>query len=329
MKYESGVNVLPNFLLQPQSQNIKISYHRLIKLMNNTPYIALFISIISVSFAAIFIQSVSDGVHALSIAFYRLFFTTLLIFPFILFHKKTREEIRNIPKKTLLIMIGIGVILASHFAFWITSLDYTSIASSVILVTAHPVIVAPIAHFFLKEKLSLINILGISISLFGVSILVFGNYGLGSLTIDSLEGNILAILGGIGAGLYILGGRKIRKTVSVATYAFIVYSVGTIILLMICLTFKAPITNLPTIDYGIIFLMAIISGIFGHTLYNWSLKHIRASFASVVLLGEPLGSTLLALALPWIHQVPSEYTGIGGIIILTGIYLTARKPNTK
>ena len=71
--------------------------------------------------------------------------------------------------------------------------------------------------------------------------------------------------------------------------------------------------------------MAIVAGIFGHTLYNWSLGHIRASVASVVLLGEPIGSSLLAFALPWIQQTPSYYTIIGGAIILSGIYLTARK----
>ena len=294
--------------------------------MKNKPYIALFISVVSVSFAAIFIVSVSEEVHPLSIAFLRLFFTTLLILPLILFHKKTRQELFKIPGKTMLIMIGIGLILAAHFALWITSLDYTSVASSVILVTAHPVLVAPIAHFFFKEKLSLVNIFGIAISLFGVAILVLGNYGLGSLT---LEGNILAILGGVAAGLYILGGRKIRKTVSVGTYAFTVYLIGAIMLLFLCLLFNAPVTGLSIKDYGIIFLMAIVAGIFGHTLYNWSLKHVRASLASVVLLGEPLGSTLLALVVPWIQQVPSYYTAVGGGIILTGIYLTSRKNKKK
>ncbi|MCK5636805.1 MAG: EamA family transporter, partial [Thermoplasmatales archaeon] len=106
---------------------------------------------------------------------------------------------------------------------------------------------------------------------------------------------------------------------------FVVYAIGTIILFIICLIFNAPVINLSLRDYGIIFLMAIVAGIFGHTLYNWSLGHIRASVASVVLLGEPIGSSLLAFALPWIQQTPSYYTIIGGAIILSGIYLTARK----
>ena len=285
-------------------------------------YLGLIISIIAVSFASIFILSCQAP--PLSIAFYRLLFTTLLIFPFILIRKKTRDELRTLPRATILIMIVIGVILATHFSLWITSLKMTSVASSVILVTAHPVLVAPVSFYFLKEKLSWVNALGIAISLAGVGVLVIGNYGFAAFGLDTIEGNILALLGGIAAGLYILGGRKLRKTVSTVSYAFVVYAVGTITLFFICLALSAPVYNLTIIDYEIILLMALVSGIFGHTLYNWSLGYIRASVMSVALLGEPIGSSLLAYAIPWIHQEPSLYTVVGGGIILVGIYLTAR-----
>lgn len=292
--------------------------------------LGLLISIIAVSFASIFILSCEAP--PLSIAFYRLFFTTLLLLPFLLIRKRTRDEIRTLPKKTILIIIAIGVVLAAHFSLWITSLTMTSVASSVILVTAHPMLVAPVSFYFLKEKLSLANTLGIVISLTGVGVLVFGNYGFASLGLDSLQGNILALFGGIAAGLYILGGRILRRTVSTIAYAFLVYAVGTITLFFICLCVNAPLYNLTLQDYGIILAMAVVSGIFGHTLYNWSLGYIRASVMSVALLGEPVGSSLLAYAIPWIHQEPSLYTIVGGGIILSGIYLTARsikKPNFK
>jgi len=294
--------------------------------MKNKAYIALFVSVISVSFAAIFI--VSCNAPALSIAFYRLLFTTLLIIPFVLFKKKIREELKNIPKKSYYIMILIGIILATHFAFWIKSLELTSVASSVILVTAHPLIVGPVSHFLLKERLSKINTTGIIISVIGVVILVYGNYGF-KANIDTIEGNILAILGGIAAGLYILGGRKLRKTISVGSYAFIVYLVATIVLFFVCILFSAPLIDISFRDFGIIFLMAIVAGIFGHTLYNWSLGHIRASIASVVLLIEPIGSSVLALSLPWINQIPSNFTILGGAVILLGVYMTARKESKK
>ncbi len=218
----------------------------------------------------------------------------------------------------------IGVILAVHFSFWITSLKMTSVSSSVILVTAHPILVGPISHYFLNERLSKKNISGILLSFSGVIILVYGNYGFSLGSIDSLEGNILAFLGGIAAGLYILGGRFLRKQISVVTYAVIVYGVGTIVLFFITLFSQSPLFGLSSRDLGLIAVMALVSGIFGHTLYNWSLAHLRASVASVALLGEPIASSLFAMIIPWIQQIPSGYTVIGGIIILSGIYLTTQ-----
>jgi len=294
--------------------------------MDKKPYIALFISIVSVSFAAILIKI--SSADSLSIAFYRLLFTTLLILPFVVFFKKTREEIKKLPRKTLLIMIGIGFILAAHFAFWVTSLNYTSIASSVILVTAHPILVGPVSHFFFKERLSIINSIGIIVSVAGVIILVLLNRQPEGEIIDPLKGNILAILGGVMAGLYILGGRKVRKTVSVASYAFIVYGISTVILLFLCIIFSSELINISVTDFEIFIVMAIVAGLLGHTLYNWSLKHVRASLASVALLGEPIGSTLWAMLIPAIAQIPSKYTVFAGAIILLGIYLTARKAKT-
>ncbi|RLF33931.1 MAG: EamA/RhaT family transporter [Thermoplasmata archaeon] len=293
--------------------------------MDKKPYVMLFISIVSVSFAAVFIVSVSESVSPLSISFYRLLFTFLLVSPAVVLSKNFREELKGLSQREFLVMVGIGVVLALHFALWVTSLDYTSVASSVILVTAHPVLVAPVAHYFLRERLSLMNLFGIGLSIFGVVVLVLGNYDLGPLTIDSLQGNILAILGGVAAGLYILGGRKMRKTVSISSYVFVVYATGAVALFFMCLFFNSSFFNLSLRDYEIIFLMAIVSGVFGHTLYNWSLAEIRASVASVALLWEPIGSTLLAYVIPWIHQTPSFYTIIGGFFILLGIYLTCYK----
>ena len=290
--------------------------------MINKPLSILLISVLSSSFAAINI--VSCNAPSLSIALYRLLFTTLLLLPFVILNKKVRKEIREIPRSTLIVMVGIGLILSAHFAFWITSLEFTSVASSVMLVTIHPVLVAPAAHYLFKEKLSIVNLIGILVSISGVIILIYGNYGLSSLKLDTLEGNMLEILGGISAGFYILGGRRIRRNVSIATYAIVVYGVGTLALLVICIFFNAPVYGLDVNDYWIILLMAVVSGIFGHTLYNWSLEYIRASLASVVLLGEPFFSTLFAFAMPWVHQVPSEFTIAGGSIIILGIYMTSR-----
>jgi len=290
--------------------------------MLNRSYFLLLISVISVSFSAILIVSIQT--HPIVIAFYRMLFTTSIILIVLITNKKSINELINLERKKILFMILIGFILTIHFSLWITSLKLTSVASSVILVAIHPVIVGPISHYFLKERLSKFNIFGIIIAIFGVIILVYGNYGLSSITIDTMEGNLLALLGGIAAGFYIIGGRKIRKTTSLIPYTFIVYGTSTITLFFICLFLSAPIYNVNVRDFQLILIMAIVSGILGHTLYNWVLKYIRTSIVSVALLGEPLGSTLFAYAIPWINQIPSNYTLIGGIIIIIGIYLTAK-----
>lgn len=287
--------------------------------MVKKPYVALFLSIVSVSFAAIFI--VSAEAPPLTIAFYRILFTTMLVLPFVVFSKKTRKEFSSLSYHDIALMALIGIILALHFAFWISSLEKTSIASSVILVTAHPVLVTPLAYMLFREKPSMVNVAGIAISVSGVSILVLGNYGFQPST---LEGNILAILGGVAAGLYILGGRKMRRTTSTFCYAFVVYAVASVILMVMCLAFSSPLHGVSMRDYGIIFLMALVSGMFGHTLYNYSLRYVHASLASVSLLGEPLGSAMLAFIIPWIHQVPTVYTLGGGVMVIAGIYMTSR-----
>lgn len=283
--------------------------------------LGLFIAILSVSFAAVLI--VSTETAPLSIAFYRLLFTTALLTPFLIL-RQYRTEFYNLRRVHLYTMIGIGIVLAGHFAFWVSSLEKTSVASSVILVTAHPALVTSLAVYILKERYTRVNVAGIILSMLGVLILVGGNYGLESST---LEGNILAMLGGLAAGIYILGGRSMRSTISTPVYSLTVYSVAALILLALCLIFKTPLVSVNTRDLSIILLMAIGPGILGHTLYNWSLKYVRAGVASVTLLGEPLGSALLAFALPWINQVPSEYTILGGCFILFGIYLASRSPD--
>jgi len=158
------------------------------------------------------------------------------------------------------------------------------------------------------------------LSLTGVIILVMGNYGIEKM---SLEGNILAILGGIMAGIYILSGRKIRKNIDVIPYAFLVYAVASLALLLLLLSSHFPLF-ISERDYGIIFLMALISGIFGHTLYNWVLKYVPAYMVSISFLGEPLASSLLAFIIPWIYQIPSVYTITGGCLTILGIYITVR-----
>jgi len=285
--------------------------------------LAIVIAVIACSFSSIFIRW-SDA-DPLAIAFYRLLFTTLLLLPFVLMRRG--GELKNLGGKNVGIMLGIGLVLSFHFSMWVTSLGLTTVASSVILVTAHPILVGTISHFVLKDRLSRLNFIGIFVGVAGVIILVMGDFSGGSLTGSQTLGNILALLAGICAGIYILGGRRMRRSISVITYAFLVYLFCTIFLLIQCLATSTPLFPLPANEYYLFLLMALIPGILGHTLYNWSLKHVTATVVSVSLLGEPIGSSILAVLL--LGEMPGKYVLIGGPIVLAGILMASMRKRKK
>ncbi|RLF44783.1 MAG: EamA/RhaT family transporter, partial [Thermoplasmata archaeon] len=120
---------------------------------------------------------------------------TLFIFPYILLTK--RSELRNISQRQIFYLIVIGGILAAHFSLWITSLSFTSVASSVVLVASHPFFVAIISYFFLKEYLGKRSQIGIFLSFCGILLLSFSDL-MASQT--NFLGDILAFLGGLAAG---------------------------------------------------------------------------------------------------------------------------------
>jgi drug/metabolite transporter (DMT)-like permease len=192
-----------------------------------------------------------------------------------------------------------------------------------LLVTFHPIFVGIVSYYALKERLSRYNVLGMGIALVGTFVLLYGDFekgGGGSFTSTAVIGDILAFLGGLCAGGYILAGRYFRRTIGAMTYVFFVYLGCTISLLIMCLIAQAPFVYPPK-EFVLFFLLALGPGIFGHTVYNWALKYVRATVVSVSLLGEPIGSSTMAFFL--LNEAPPALTLVGGIGILVGIYLTA------
>jgi drug/metabolite transporter (DMT)-like permease len=281
---------------------------------------AILIAVVAVSFSAILIRW-SDS-HPFVIAAYRMGITSLILLPLVL--AKYISEIKKIKRNELLFMIAIGMILALHFGSWIASLEETSVASSVILVTSHPLFVAIVSHYIFREKLQTIGYIGIIIAFTGIIILTIGDYGLGG---SNLRGDVLALIGSIAAGIYILGGRKSRRSVSLIPYVFIVYSICTLCLLTACVAVSAPLYPLPLAEYELFILMAIIPTILGHTFYNYALKFVKAQLVSVSLLGEPIGSSILAYIL--LSEAAPRFTIIGGALVLPGIYLAYIGRNVK
>lgn len=270
------------------------------------------VAVVAVSFSAILIRW--SSADFLAIAAGRMILSAILLAPFALV--MYRAEMFSLARRDLAIMVGIGAVLATHFSLWIASLELTSVASSVVLVTAHPIMVGLVGHFLMDERLSRLNAVGIAVGLLGVILLTRGDADAGG---ETLFGDLLAFLGGVAAGVYILAGRRTRQRISLPVYAFTVYASCAAFLMVAVLATGAQLFTLPAGDWWLFLLMALGPSIMGHTMYNWTLRYVPASVVSVSLLGEPVGSSLLAAVL--LSEVPPEFTIVGGAVILVGIVM--------
>jgi len=286
-----------------------------------SPYLGIVLAVVSVSWASIFITWSTSP--AITIALYRLGMATAILAAVVGLRAFVGREVtlRRLPRRDLLLMAGIGAILATHFTLWISSLKVPqeSIASSVVLVTSHPLLVGVLSHFVLKERLNKWMAVGIVVGFSGVVVIALADYGPGG---SLLYANLLAFVGGIMAGLYFLAGRRLRQRIALLDYALVVYACATAVLFLYAIALRESLTPVGNTNTELILFLAlaIIPQIGGHTLYNWSLRWVTAPVVSLSLVGEPIGSSLLA----WIilSQVPSTGVAVGALLALLGIYLT-------
>lgn len=294
--------------------------------------IVLLFGIVCVSTAAILIRYAQEEVSSLVIAAYRLGVASLFLLPVVLF--KTRSEIRSLPKTVWFQLTLAGIFLGLHFAAWITSLEMTSVASSVVLVTTTPLWVALFSPLILKERLNRGIWLGLLLSMSG-GILVGLHQtctlsGL-NLTCSGLEdmlqgrvlvGNLLALAGAWLSASYLMVGRKVRPHLSLFSYTFIVYGVAAVLLVLMAGVRHLPFVGFSARSYLFLILLGIIPQLLGHSSFNWALRYVPATFVSVALLGEPIGATILAIL--FLRESPSLGELVGGMLILAGIYLASR-----
>jgi drug/metabolite transporter (DMT)-like permease len=272
----------------------------------------LLIAVVAVSWAAIFIKL--TGAPPLATAFYRMSFATLFILPLAL--KKSLPEILKIRGKTLILTLLSGIFLGFHFATWITSLDYTSIPNSVVLVTTQPIWVAILSHFLLKEKVNLTILFAILLALSGSFIISGGDFQIAKA---NFYGDLLALIGAILAGAYLLCGRVVRQNLSLISYIFTVYFISAFVLGILCIIWGTHLYPYPSKTFLWFILLGLVPTIIGHTLYNWALKYLKAYLVAVNILGEPVGSTILAYLI--FKQIPPTLTYVGACAIFTGIFL--------
>jgi drug/metabolite transporter (DMT)-like permease len=282
----------------------------------NRARIAVVVAIVSVGTAAVMIRYADSG--PLTVAFYRMVFSTLFLVPWVLLYD--REQIARLSSRDWLRLACVGLVLAAHFSLWITSVSeatelHTTVANSAVLVTTHPLFVALIAAVYLKERPSHVALLGGALALAGVAVMFYGDYGGGGFV-----GDVLAVGGAVAAGIYLIAGRSERRSLSTGTYCIVVYGFAALFLMPLAF-FESGLEPASGNDWFVFILMAAVPGILGHTLYNYALGKVSAFFVSTTLLGEPIISTVLAWWL--LSEMPSEWAYLGAPLVLAGILMAS------
>ncbi len=278
------------------------------------PYLPLLFGVVAVSTGAIFAR-LADA-PALVTAAYRVGLATLILAP--LAGWKARAELRRLSRRDGLMAVLAGFFLALHFAAWISSLDYTSVANSVVLVNTNPLWVGLLTPLITRERLGRRTVIGIALSVAGGAVIGMGDFATGW---RALLGDLLALIGSVCAAAYLLLGRTLRRKLSLLPYVFVCYGSAAVLLWTAVLMLRLPVTGYGSRTLAAFCGMALISQIVGHTSYNWALKWFSASLIAVSLLGEPIGSTILAYIL--FDEGLTWFKAIGGMGILSAIYLVA------
>lgn len=275
--------------------------------------IAVVIGIVAISTASILIK-LCDA-HPLAIAAYRLGLASLLLSPVALSQRRYGKILRGRWKLLFLT----GLFLGFHFIFWIASLKYTSVASSVVIVSTNPIFVGLGSYLLLKERVATLTILGILLSITGAVIIGLSDF---ALSTHAGLGDLLALGGAVMASGYLIVGRRLRREMDLIAYIFPVYSASAVVVLLVGLAAGVSFFGYSSRTYTLFLMLAIIPQLIGHSTFNWALKFFSASTVAVLILGEPIGSILLAY---WIlGETLSPWKAAGGICILAGIYAALR-----
>jgi len=275
---------------------------------------AVAVGVIAVSSAAVLIR-LSEA-PALAVAFWRCALGVAILLPPAVLRKE-----RFPTGKTLYVGIASGVALGAHFGFWIVSLDYTSVAASVVLVSNTPVFVAILAYLFFGERTSPLSFAGILVALAGTAVIAQD----GSAGSAAIFGNALAILGAVTFTVYVLVGRSQRsgaEPLGVLPHSIVLYSAAAGALLPAALLSGDGLWGYSWETWFWLWAIALGPQILGHTVFNWALGYVEASVVSGAVLAEPVIASVLAWLI--LAEKPGPATVLGGVVVLTGLFFLLR-----
>ncbi len=292
------------------------------------PILVLGLGVLSASSSSIFVRFAQVDAPSLVIAAYRLLLATALLIPWLLL--RHRSDLLVFRPHELILTVGAGSFLAIHFATWITSLEFTTVASSVVLVQTAPLMVAALSPMILGESLSRPLVIGLLVAMVGSALVGLSDAcswqaGLrcpgfsAFLQREAIKGDLLAVAGAAGGAGYMLIGRRVRKKLHLVPYITLTYATSAILLASLAALAGHPAMGYPRQAYLWMALLAIFPQLIGHSTYNWALRYLPAALVSVTLLGETAASIGLAAAV--LDEIPSTMRLVGAALILIGIAL--------
>jgi drug/metabolite transporter (DMT)-like permease len=299
-----------------------------VKLRSPAPVLAA--ALIGISFAGPLVKlSTADP---LAIATWRLGFSMIIVAAALMITGQWRE-LRSLRLNETMLGAAAGVALALHFWAWNASIHLTTVAASVTLVNLQPAVVVAISAMFLGEAPSRRQLAGILIAIAGAIVIAYPDFRTGSALSAARPaiGNLLAFSAAITAAIYYTIGRKLRAKYSIWSYVAVAYGACFLTLLVFAAFSRTPLTPQPIREVSIFAALALGPMLLGHTGLNWALGYLPAYVVNLVVLGEPVGATLIAAFLPGIRQVPALITLVGGAVILVGVVIcaSAKSSSTK
>jgi drug/metabolite transporter (DMT)-like permease len=279
-----------------------------------SPYVPLAIAVLCVSLGSIFIRMAHA--HPLAVSFYRVFFASLLLAPFAA--PAARRSWPSLSLRHRLLLLGCGVSLALHFATWVTSLSYTSVAASVLLVNTAPLFTVAFSRVFLGETPAPVVLAATALAFAGAALIALGDWS-SAAGAASLTGALLALAGAVTLSIYHVIGRGLRDALPLDAYVLGVWATAAATLGLLGAMARAPFLDYPPPTFGFLLALAVIPTIGGHGLVNLSLRKLPAPVVGLFMLGEPIGASALAYAA--FGEAPGLWTLVGGGIVLVALVL--------